>query len=218
MSKPKVSIDERLTTAQVAIDNALSDEPIKELLVPFGYDDAKLNEGKALLEQTVTLNQKQDKEYGEQFAATQELHSLQTTAHKQYMDAVALARIKFRDDVKAWQALGLNGKRKVSLSGWVEQATKFYTNLIADSDLVTAMSGYGYTAEKLQAELDQVKTVPDANANQSREMGEAQAATKERDASLDDLDQWMSDFKTVAKIALKDHDQWIEKLGLAVVP
>ncbi|NQT24065.1 hypothetical protein HQ585_01790 [candidate division KSB1 bacterium] len=217
MANKNMNIDERLTRAQVAIDNALSDEPIKTLLTPFGYDDAKLNEGKTLIEQTVTLNQKQDKEYGEQFAATQELHALQTTAHKQYMDAVELARIKFRDNVKAWQALGLNGSRKKSLSGWVEQATKFYSNLLADSDLITAMSGFGYTQEKLQAELSQVQAVPAANANQAKETGEAQAATKERDAALDDLDQWMSDFKTVAKIALKDHDQWIEKLGLAVV-
>ena len=116
--------------------------------------DAKLNEGKTLLDQTVTLNQKQDKEYGEQFAATQDLHTLQTTAHKQFMDAVALARIKFRDNVKAWQALGLNGSSKKSLSGWVVQAAKFYSNLIADSELVNAMSGFGYTQEKLQAELD----------------------------------------------------------------
>ena len=57
--------------------------------------------------------------------------------------------------------------------------------------------------------------MPAANANQAKEMGEAQAATKERDAALDDLDQWLSDFNTVAKIALKNHDQWIEKLGLA---
>ena len=218
MAKNYLTIDEKINRARVAIDNALSDEPIKALLIPFGYGDAKLTEGKALYEKVIALNQKQAKEYGEKLAATKEKDTLHDTAHQQYMDAVDLARIVFRDNVKASLALGLNGRRKETLSGWVEQATQFYSNLLADPDLISAISGFGYTQEKLQAELAQVQAVPAAMASQAKEDGESQAATKERDAAVDEMDQWMADFKVVARIALKDHDQWIEKLGLAVIP
>jgi hypothetical protein len=49
-------------------------------------------------------------------------------------------------------------------------------------------------------------------------MGEAQEATRLRDARLDELDEWMSDFKVVAQVALKENDQWLEKLGFGAVP
>ncbi len=35
--------------------------------------------------------------------------------------------------------------------------------------------------------------------------------------ALDDLEQWLADFKVVAMIALRNNPQWIEKLGLAIV-
>ena len=107
--------------------------------------------------------------------------------------------------------------RKQSLAGWLEQAQQFYANTITDTDVVAAMSRFGFNQAKLEAGQQLVQQVTDANAKQEREKGEAQEATKKHDAALDELDQWISDFKVVALIALKENSQWIEKLGLAVV-
>ncbi len=52
---------------------------------------------------------------------------------------------------------------------------------------------------------------------QQREKGEAQTATKERDATLDALDVWLSEFKTVARIALADNAQMLEALQFGTV-
>ena len=49
----------------MAIDNAISDAAIKAALAPFGYDDAPLQEGKALFDQAQSLQQLQQWEYGE---------------------------------------------------------------------------------------------------------------------------------------------------------
>ena len=62
-----------------------------------------------------------------------------------------------------------------------------------------------------------MQQVAEANAKQEKEKGEAQEATKKCDAALDELDQWISDFKVLALIALKEISQWIEKLELAAV-
>ena len=49
-TRQKRSIDERLLAAQVAIDNALGDAGVLAALNVFGYDEARLNAGKALYE------------------------------------------------------------------------------------------------------------------------------------------------------------------------
>ncbi len=49
-------------------------------------------------------------------------------------------------------------------------------------------------------------------------MNEAMTATKERDAAIDALDVWLSEFRTVARIALADNAQMLEALQFGVVP
>ena len=45
----------------------------------------------------------------------------------------------------------------------------------------------------------------DAGNRQKEEMGESQIATQARDAALDALDDWMADFRELARIAVEDN-------------
>ena len=84
--------------------------------------------------------------------------------------------------------------------------------------LQAEMTKYGYNTAKWEAEYALVQAVVAANVVQEREKGEAQDATKARDAVLDELDEWMSDFKAVSQIALADMGQKLEGLGFGPVP
>ena len=207
------SIDERLLAAQVATGNALSDPDILTALTAYGYDAARITIGKNLTDDVSDLNTKQKKEYGEQYEATETLRTAWNIADKAYMKTLKIARIALRDNVMAQNALGLNGIRKKSISGWLEQAGRFYQNLLADSGMIDELTNFGYTTEKLQAENVLIDAVRDANMAQEKEKGEARDATEKRDAKLDEMDRWMSDFKQIALIALEDNPQWLDKLG-----
>ena len=76
------------------------------------------------------------------------------------------------------------------------------------------LSGYGYTPEKLQQEADLVEHVAGLRSQQKKELGEAQAATEIRDKKMDELARWISDLRAVAKVALGDNPQQLEKLGI----
>ncbi len=210
----KMSIADKLLNYGVLINNAITDAAIAEALNAFGYDSAKLAQGKALLEAFDALVKEQIKEYGEQFEATEMMNSAWKSAQKTYMKSLKIARIVFKNNQAAQTALLLNGIRKISFSGWLHQAQTFYQNLEENAEFMTALAEYGYTSEKIADEKALINELETAKHSQAKEKGEAQQATLNRDQKLDVLDEWVSEFKVIAKIALEDNPQWIEKLGL----
>ncbi len=214
MANLKNRIDEFLLAAQVMIENSLSDPDVKAALAAYGYAGETLTAGKTLYEEAVALQNAQKKEYGEQVAATSELYDIWETADQQYMRTIKIARIAFQDHPKADKAVMLFGRRKESLSGWLEQAQAFYANILNDSELMNALTQYGYTTEKLQQESTLLNQIAARNQQQKKEIGEAQAATQARDKKIDELAHWISDLRAVAKVALADDPQQLEKLGI----
>jgi hypothetical protein len=213
-----VSIADRLLAAQVAIDAALTDPELQAALTPFGYDTAALTAARTLYEEAQALVTDQRREYGEQFAATEAVQQAWETADTAYKHSLKLARVIFKDDTTAQTAMGLNGRRKESLSGWLEQAALFYEGLQSDPALVAAMGRFGYDELRVAEEMALVTAVRAANVVQEREKGQAQEATKTRDARLDDLSEWLADFKAVAEVALADAPQQLERLGFGAIP
>lgn len=214
MADKKQSIQDRLLAAQVAIDNALSDTEIQTFLTVYGYDNERINQGKTLLENTQQLHQQQQKEYGDQFAATDALNKSWAEASVSYMRFVKIARIALKSNRAAFQKLDLVGNRNQSLSGWLGQAKQFYLNALSDTDVLAKMVNFGITQEKLEAGKQLVEATETANANQEKEKGEAQQATLERDKVFDQLEEWLSDFLAIARIALEEKPQLLEKLGV----
>jgi hypothetical protein len=212
-SNPKTSIADRLLAAQVAIDAVLAEATLQAALTPFGYDAAVMTAARGLYEQAEGQTAAQQAEYGDQYAATQAVEAAITAAYTAYMRSLQLARVAFKNNLKGQTALGLNGRRKESLSGWLGQAETLYQGLAADPSLLAEMAKFGYDLAKVQAEAGLVAAVRAANVGQEREKGEAQAATKARDALLAVLDEWLADFKAVAQVALADSPQQLEMLG-----
>lgn len=208
------SIDGKLLFAQNAINNALNNEPIKAALAGFGYDEAKLTEGKSLYEKSADLQDRQKKEYGEQFAATDALNLSRADANKIYLIHLKVARVALKGDRNAEESMQMGGRRKESLSGWLKHARSFYINALGQPDTLSKLAGFGITEEKLRSNLTNVEAVESNYNAQLKEKGEAQAATAARDEALDELQEWMSDFITIARIALENDSQYLEILGI----
>lgn len=208
------AIDEFLTAVQVAIANALANPDIQTSLSEFGYTSKRLTEGKALHEAALQAHLQQQAEYGDQADATAALNQARDTADKSYMRLVKIARIALKDNPGAIARLDLNGKRKRSLSGWLLQTQQFYGNLLNAPDLLEAMNQYGITKTKITTAQAEIAAVTTANLAQETEKGEAQNATKIRDAAIDRLSEWFSDFVAIARIALEDSPQRLESLGI----
>ncbi len=211
--KKRKTIDERTHAAQVAIDNALGIPGILNCVNAFGYNKNELGVGKGLHDKVVALVIKQKAEYGDQFEATKELNDAWAIAKDAYGNSVTVARVAFKKAPKAVTTLGLSGKRKETLSGFIQEATLFYDNLPTTPKLLEGMKRFGYTKTKILSEKKLLNAVIRLNNKQEKEKGEAREATLKRDKMIDKLDAWMSDFREIAKVALADNPKWLDKLG-----
>ncbi len=207
-------ITDKLSKYQLSLANA-KDEPILAATTVFNYDAVKVDEGLAILTTAQQLNQKQGKEYGEQYSATQAMEETRNAFNKEvYKPHLRLARKLFPSDSGIRSALFLDGTRKKAFSTWENEASQFYVHSLANPTVIEGFSTVNIDAPKLQAGLDQLNGIIRLHADQMKESGEAQHATEERDKALDEIEAWMSLYYTVAEIALADQPQYLEKLGI----
>ena len=216
MPIPVSTMEDLLVNSKMAISNAMSDEEIKTLLLEYNYDDARYNEGLELHKKAEELYNKQKKEYSEQYKASEEFEKAYNAAKPVYLEHVELTRLAFRNDTSKLVSLGIEGSLQRQFSAWLTQARQFYDNTVKDEKVLEKISRYNLTKEKLEKGLQLISLVEEANNKQEKEKGEAQQFTKDRDKAMDELSDWIYELSVVAKFALAEKPQLLEKLGIKV--
>jgi len=217
MAQTKRTLSGQMMGHRILIDNCLSDPLIGQTLARFGYGPEVLKAGSDKLKQMEAAQAVQDAEYGDQIAATEAVEKAWKKARDQYNDALTLARIAFKNDSDAQRSLRLNGDRRNSLSGWLEDAKVFYQQLLNNTAWAKALERYDYTQARLTQEQAGVEEVSRLKSVQEKEKGEAKGATEARDKLLDEVNEWFGDLKEVVKVALRGDPQKVERLGLVVL-
>jgi hypothetical protein len=218
----KLSIDKKLMAYELAIGNALNNSVILSGFSEYGYDKTRIDEGNVLLLNAKTLYEMQKVEYAGQYGATENLQKASKIAYEKYVKTLSVCRIAYKNDVNWRTKLVLDGERKRTLAGWVDQAERMYKNLIDVINVDKKVEGlhkepvetFGYTYEKLLNEYELVKKVKELNMNQKMETGEAQEYTKKKDDAIKKIDDWMGDYLKIAAIAFKDNVEILEQLGI----
>nr|WP_321357374.1 hypothetical protein [uncultured Draconibacterium sp.] len=216
MNTSDLTIEEIIYESGLRINNSLSDAKVLNAVSPLGYTEAKLNEGATLINAANDLVETQKREYGEVDAAQEAYEMQRKKAHKSYMVILAICKIAFKNDVKAISTLDLTGRRATTLSGWLKQTRNFYHAILANEEWKTALANYGQTEDILTGQLAAIDAVAEASEATKKEMGDAQNATQERDEKIEELVDWVSDYEVIARIALADKPQLLEKLGIVV--
>ena len=105
------------------------------------------------------------------------------------MKHLKVARVTMEDNVVLTKSLMLNGRRKHTYTGWLEQASMFYGNGLDSPEALTALLEYNITKNKMKAGQALVKQTAAALKTQLKELGEAQRATEQRDKAFDLMEE-----------------------------
>jgi len=208
----KKTIAEQLSVAQVAIANALKDAQIQKALAGYGYGPARIKEGQKLLEAARSAVSFHKNMAGGQQAATAQLVKAYKHAIGAYQALAKTARAVWLRDRARLAALGISGAMPKSTAGFITAAYTLFDNAIKSHD--KDLAEYGYNAARLAAERAKVEAFDMANQAQEAAKGSAQVAAHSQREILRELDAWTAKFLKIAKVALRDERQLLEKLGV----
>ena len=208
------TIAKKLHEIQNCISGANNHPEIREMLLKFGFDQSKIKEGQVKLEKVNNLMARQVDLYGDQYAATEETVKNREKAYSEYMILVKVIRVALKDDIDSLKSFLATGQRSRSLSGWLREARIAYTNILNSASAMDRLKIFGITSDKIKDGLKQVEEIESLYSKQLGKKGDAQQSTIERDQAFDDLANWYSDFRAIARIALYEKPQLLEVLGI----
>ncbi len=204
-----------LEDCRVMVQNAANDEQIKTALSVYGYTDEELNTGITLYEDVLNLFGVQKKERIDLAEVSDQFSEAREDAEEKYSQLIKLARIAFRNEN------GLTSLLPSVLSyspfdKWLLGAHNLYSSLLANEKALGLLARYQLTQDRIQGMIDGLTDLENIKNQRQVEMGEAQQATKDRNAKMEELRNFCRDLTDVAQIALSDKPQLLEKLGVLV--
>ncbi|MCB8982526.1 MAG: hypothetical protein H6659_01735 [Ardenticatenaceae bacterium] len=214
----KDSISLLLHNAGLAISNGRGDPIIAPALAALGFDDGRFQEGADLLAQARDRHDAQIHAYARQQGATAARNQAWQAADRTYAQHRQLAKLALGKTGDQGTAILLHERRVLRLNGWLVQAGVFYSNALGSPEILAALAQYNLTSEELRAGETAVAHIQDLEAAQERAKSTAQHATRSRDVALNALTAWLSEYRTLARLALTGpHAQLLESLGFGVV-
>lgn len=210
------TFNQQMESWRILIWNAADDPEIQTRLENYGYTAEKFDQGKALWQQTDQAGKQQAKEKNEQTAATDALNEAREKAEADLKRAKKIARVAFDGNTEAFNALNLNELNISRFEDWLNDAEKFYANLLGNPQWAETMQTYSYTSEELTTRQQEVVSLKSLQQTQQREMGEAQQATHTKWELQSQLKKWCNQLTELAQIEFEDDAQLLEKLGILV--
>ena len=207
---------EALEQYRVSFENVEKQTEIATIMAEFGYNQTLLTEGKLLLSKTreaFDFNKKEDDETSE---AYNNFYTLKENLAKTYSLHRKKGKVIFRNEPTTLNKLALTGSLPTAYIKWLETVKKFYTVAMVDTEIQSKLARLKITTEEINGTIQLITNLELARAEYLREKGESQDSTKSKDKAFGEIDDWMSEFYAVAKIALEDNPQLLESLGIFV--
>ena len=214
--KNSKSQTEILESSKIALTNVETNPIIKPLMEDLGYNTAKIDEGKALLNQAKTQfnsNQALEDKRAQAYKAFEEA---KTSIEVKYAKDRKKAKIVFRQNTLVLKELGIKGIVPKSYVKWLETVNLYYNTLNTQPNILNQLATLQITQQHVTDLLAELNELENLRATYIQAKGNAQNATKTKSKAFKDLEKYMSDFFAVARIALESEPQLLEALGKLV--
>ncbi|MCP4213477.1 MAG: hypothetical protein GY765_02420 [bacterium] len=183
-------------------------------LTVFGYTGPRIGEAGVMKEEVEILHKLQNKTRVAQLTNTKAFEPLLEEVEDALACTMHLVHAAVYKDTPNRIDLGLNKRRESKFTKKLEQWKLFYGNLLLNTEVLERLLAMGLTAEKLEAERQNVLNLSDLNAEKKDLKADAQTATEMKHEAMKELNTWMGDFLTVCRRAFRPNPQMLEAMGI----
>lgn len=214
-TRRKIMVAKQIERARLMIDGTLNNPDIQEAVAPFGYSAARMQDGKALLDTVQARRGAAESRRTVKKTTTGTVQSATNAMYQAMTPLVGIARAVLVSNPVARGALGLDlGPLPRSRAGLLDRGRRFLNALATDTALADQLAGFGLTAAKRTALQATLTALEQAQSEQAGAKGAAEDATPAVQEALEALNAWVMQYRKLARIALKEHPQLLEKLGM----
>lgn len=208
-----LSNEQMLQNYGAMFQNLAKEIELKTELEEYGYDEAKIQEGKTLYDKARQTFDANVKETREETTASLNFKEKYQNFHQTFTIHRKKARIVFDDDTEASAQLKLKNYPSKAFVKFLEETRAFYQLLDTNEPLRNTLKSLKVTEQDIKNQLQLLGEVEKAYADYMKEKGESQQATKDKDNAFDKLHKWVTKFHKVASIALEEKPQLLESIG-----
>ncbi len=205
-----LSIDERLIYVQNLLNSAVESPEVSYLLACRGIGDGKLLQGGFLLDTARRAVEAHMKHSVSESIEADDKCSDRLSIRAHCDDLFIIAREVIKNNHDLYAHLKLSKDPRKSWTGWKKDITAVLNLILASNEALSILNQFAYTKDDviyLVKKLDEIDS-HQSNTNDNHE------TTRIRDARIDELDEWVNIFHTVAPIALRSNPQWLEQFGI----
>lgn len=212
MSRNKSNISTSLTRAHKAIDNTLKSPAILKAVTPFGYSAEHMQAGMAVYESAVAAVHARTAAAGAQKLMGAHLKRTEKTAFAAYQTLSEVAKAIYRKAPEKLATIGLDRPMPRTTAPFLVEAFKLFDNASLKAELVD----FGYHSKRLASERAKIVGYEQTYHEYQRAKGAAQHATQHQNSALETMKDWITQYLRIARAALRDQPQLLEKLGILV--
>lgn len=194
-------------------ENISKNETLKNELAEYGYDSEEIAKGKVLYDIAAEKLDINKAETAEEKLAYDQFRKKFEALKKSYTIDRKKVKIIYKNEAATLSVLGVKGTVSIRITEFLDSVDTLYKQLRASEDLLRPLARLKITEEHITAQLEALEEVKTAYNAYTKEKGESQQATKDKDKALAYLEKWVREFYAIAKIALEDQPQLLESVG-----
>ena len=214
MQYNRLNLAQKLVAAREMIQIALKENDLLVAMSEFGFNEERLRKGLVLLEEAETLDHSQQRQRGEQIAASADVK-------ERFKDLLSSFRLDRRIVSNAsrkhkglTEQLQLKESVNAQRDALLQRSLLFYRHLLAEPKILGKLEPYGFTEESVQEKLGEIKLLQDAMIKQQERRAQAIITTDRRKKAQALLDDYIAQFIAIARVAFRHDKGQLKKFGL----
>lgn len=204
---------EILESSRIALTNVEENPVIKQLMEELGYNSAKIDEGKTILNAAKTKFNNNHTLEDTRAKAYKAFNHEKIHIETKYARDRKKAKIVFKQDTLLLKELGIKGIIPKSYVKWLETVNLFYNILNTQPSILAQLETIQVNQAHVTEVLAELNELENLKAAYILAKGNGQNETKNKNKAFKSLETDMSDFFAVARLALESEPQLLESLG-----